>query len=64
MEIQNVKQLKNILNKYPDDAKVFIYDAEKGTVHPIVECSPFNTDDPKVKEKEKENDNFITIDYE
>ena len=60
MEIRTIKQLKNILDKYPDNAKVFIYGAEKGTVHPIVECSPFDMDDPKVKE----TDNFITIDYE
>lgn len=60
MEIQSVKQLKNILDKYPDNTKIFIYECEKGIVHPIVECSPFDKDDPKVKE----TDNFITIDYE
>lgn len=60
MELKTIKQLKNILNRYPENTKIFIYDAKNGIVHPIIECSPFDGDDPKLKE----TDNFITIDYE
>lgn len=59
-QIITVAQLKKKLNRYPDNSEVFIYDTEKSEVHPIIECSPFNNDDPYIKKR----DNFLTIDFE
>ena len=53
-----IKKLIKLLQQYPDNQEIHIFDLENGQTHDIVDVSPFDTDSPASP------DNPVTIDFD